>query len=233
MAQEGFAHPEHLVDAAWVEAHKDDANVVVVDCDVDAGYNRGHISGAVLVPDNYEKNPDTGRIHLMNPDQFKTMCEGLGIGDDTLVITYDNAQSLTAARLWWALNTYGHSDVKVLNGGWRRWVTEGREVSFARPQVSSNTGFTPKQDESMQVKVDQLKAACNLEDAVIWDVRSDGEWDGSTSRGNKRVGHIPGAVHLEWFNVMDRQTHHFKPPDEIRRILADQGVTPDKKIYTY
>ena len=233
MAHEGFAHPEYLVDAEWVEAHKDDPNVVVVDCDVEAGYNRGHIPGAVLVPDNFEKNPDTNRVHLMNSDQFKTMCEGLGIGDDTLVITYDNAQSLTAARLWWALNTYGHSEVKVLDGGWRRWVTEGRDVSFTRPQSSSNTRFTPKSDESLLVKVDELKAACNLEDSVIWDVRSDGEWDGSAGRGNQRVGHIPGAVHLEWFNVMDRQTHRFKLPGEIRRVLAEKGVTPDKKIYTY
>ena len=233
MTQEEFAHPEHLVDAAWVEAHKDDPNVVVVDCDVEAGYNRGHIPGAALVPDNFEKDPDTNRVHLMNPDQFKAMCEGLGIGDDTLVITYDNAQSLTAARLWWALNTYGHNEVKVLDGGWRRWVTEGREVSFTRPQISSNARFTPQSDESMLVKVDELKAACNLEEAVIWDVRSDGEWDGSASRGNKRIGHIPGAVHLEWFHVMDRQTHRFKSPGEIRRILADKGVTPDKKIYTY
>jgi thiosulfate/3-mercaptopyruvate sulfurtransferase len=233
MTQEEFAHPEYLVDAAWVEAHKDAPNVVVVDCDVEAGYNRGHIPGAVLVPDNFEKDPDTNRVHLMNSDQFKAMCEGLGIGDDTLVITYDNAQSLTAARLWWALNTYGHSQVKVLDGGWRHWVTEGREVSFTRPQISPGVSFTPQSDESMLVRVDELKAACNLEEAVIWDVRSDGEWDGSASRGNKRIGHIPGAVHLEWFHVMDRQTHRFKSPGEIRSILADKGVTPDKKIYTY
>lgn len=232
MAQDRFAHPEYLVDAAWVEDHKDDANVVVVDCDVEAGYNRGHIPGAVLVPDNFEKNPDTNRVHLMNPDQFKTMCQGLGIGDDTLVISYDNAQSLTAARLWWAMNYYGHSNVEVLDGGWRRWINEARSVSFDRPQPASNVRFTPKSDESIMVKVDELKAACNVADAVLWDVRSDGEWDGSASR-NKRAGHIPGAVHLEWFNVMDRETHRFKPPAEIRRVLAANGITPEKKIYTY
>ena len=227
-----FANPEYLVDAAWVEAHKDESNVVVVDCDVEAGYNRGHIPGAVLVPDNYEKNPDTDRVHIMNPDQFAAMCQGLGIGDDTLVVTYDNSQSLTAARLWWALNYYGHSNVKVLDGGWRQWVAEGRSISFARGQPS-NARFTPKTDESVMVKVNELKAACNLADAVIWDVRSDGEWDGSAARGNKRAGHIPGAVHLEWFNVMDRETHRFKPPAEIRRVLAEAGITPEKKIYTY
>ena len=233
MTQEGFAHPEYLVDAAWLDAHKDDPDVVVVDCDVEAGYNRGHIAGAVLVPDNFEKDPETNRVHLMNPDQFKAMCEGLGISADTLVITYDNNQSLYAARLWWALNFYGHSNVKVLDGGWRSWINEGRAASFDRSQTASNAKFTPKTNESIMVKVDELKAACNVVDAVIWDVRSDGEWDGSATRGNQRAGHIPGAVHLEWFNVMDRNTHRFKPPTEIRRVLAANGITPEKKIYTY
>ena len=152
MTQEGFAHPEYLLDATWLDAHKDDRDVVVVDCDVEAGYNRGHIAGAVLVPDNFEKDPETNRVHLMNPDQFKAMCEGLGISDDTLVITYDNNQSLYAARLWWALNFYGHSNVKVLDGGWRSWINEGRAVSFDRSQTASNAKFTPKTNESINGK---------------------------------------------------------------------------------
>jgi thiosulfate/3-mercaptopyruvate sulfurtransferase len=83
------------------------------------------------------------------------------------------------------------------------------------------------------VKVDELKAACSLEDAVLWDVRSDGEYSGAESRGNQRVGHLPGAVHLEWFNLVDRDTHRLKPPEEIRRILNEKGITPDKAVYSY
>ncbi len=229
----GFVHPEYLVDAAWVDDHKGDANVVVVDTDVEAAYNRGHIAGAVLVPDNFEKDPDTGRTHIMNPQQFAAMCQNLGIGDDSLVIAYDNSQSLYATRLWWALNYYGHAGVKVLDGGWRRWISEGRQVSFDRPNPATGVRFTPGSDESIMVKADELKAACSLEDGVIWDVRSDGEYDGSASRGNQRAGHIPGAVHLEWFNLVDRETHRLKAPEEIRRILNEKGVTPDKAVFTY
>jgi thiosulfate/3-mercaptopyruvate sulfurtransferase len=233
MANEDYSHPEYLVDTAWLDDHKDDANVVVVDCDVDAAYGRGHIPGAVVVPDNFEKDPDTGRVHLMSPTQFKAMCERLGIGDDTLVITYDNSQSLYAARLWWALNTYGHSGVKVLDGGWRSWVGEGREVGLSRPAGAEGVIFTPNRDETLLVKVEELKEACSLDDSVIWDVRSDGEWDGSEARGNQRVGHVPGAIHLEWFNVMDRATHRFRSANEIRSVLAEAGITPEKKVYTY
>ena len=232
MANEGYARPELLVDSAWVDAHKNDPNVVIVDCEVDAAYARGHIPGAVLVPDNYEKDPDSGRLFLMNPEQFKAMCEGLGIGDETLVIAYDHSRSLTAARLWWALNTYGHTNVKILNGGWRAWIANGGAVGFGRAEIKSVT-FTPKYDDSKLVKVDELKEACEVGGSVIWDVRSDGEWDGSMSRGNKRVGHVPGAVHVEWFNLMDSDTNEFKPAAEIRRILTEHGITPDKNVYTY
>lgn len=233
VTEQGYAHPEYLVDAAWVEAHLEDGNVVIVDTDVDAAYNRGHIPEAVMVPDNFEKNPDTGRVNIMSPGQFKAMCEGLGIGDDTLVITYDNSQSLYAARLWWALNYYGHTSVKVLNGGWRRWVSEGRRVDLTRTRAATGTTFTPKANEAIMCRLDELKMAYNRPDVVVWDVRTDGEWDGSGDRGNKRKGHVPGAVHLEWFNVLDRDTHQFKPPQEIRRILAEMGITPEKTVYSY
>ncbi len=229
----GFAHPEYLVDVAWLDAHKSDANLAIVDTDVEAAYNRGHIPGAVLVPDNFEKDPDSSRRLIMNPQQFTAMCQNLGIGDDTLVIAYDNSQSLYAARLWWALSYYGHPNVKVLDGGWRRWVSEGGAISFDRPNPDTGVKFTPSTEESIMVKVDELKAACSLEDAVLWDVRSDGEYSGAESRGNQRVGHLPGAVHLEWFNVVDRDTHRLKPPEEIRRILNEKGITPDKAVFSY
>ena len=232
MATEEYTRSELLVDAAWVDAHKDDPNVVIVDCEVDAAFARGHIPGAVLVPDNYEKNPDTGRLHLMDPSQFKNMCEDLGIGDDTLVITYDHSRSLTAARLWWALNTYGHTNTKILNGGGRAWSSHGGVVDCGRSEQRKVT-FTPKRDDSKLATADDLKRACQVGDSIIWDVRSDGEWDGSNSRGNKRVGHVPGAIHLEWFNLVDSVTNEFKPQSEILRILTEHGITPDKNVFTY
>ena len=207
--------------------------MVVVDTDVDAAYNRAHIPGAMIVPDNFEKDPDTGRVHILAPEKFASMCQSLGIGDDTLVVTYDNSQSLYAGRLWWALNYYGHTNVKVLNGGWRRWVSEGRPVEATRPGPGTGVTFTPKANEAIMCRMDELKATYNNPDVVVWDVRTDGEWDGTADRGNKRNGHVPGAVHLEWFNMMDRETHQFKPAEEIRRILSEHGITPDKTVHSY
>ena len=222
------------MDAAWVEAHLEDAGVVIVDTDLEAGYNKEHIPGAVMVPDNFEKNPDTNRVHIMSPDQFRAMCEGLGIGDDTLVISYDNSQSLTTARLWWALNYYGHPNVKVLNGGWRRWVSEGRRVDLARARATGGTTFTPRANETIMCRLDELKGAYNQPGVVVWDVRSDGEWDGTGDRGNKRKGahtgsRTPGVVST----LCDREPHQLKPASEIRNILSEHGITPDKTVYSY
>ena len=94
--------------------------------------------------------------------------------------------------------------------------------------------FTPRADESFIATGDELKEACTLDNVVVWDVRSDAEWDGTAENyRNKRVGHVPGAVHLEWFHLMDRNTHEFKPAAEIRRILTEHGITPDKTAYSY
>jgi thiosulfate/3-mercaptopyruvate sulfurtransferase len=124
--------------------------------------------------------------------------------------------------------------VKVLNGGWRAWVNAGQAVDFDRPRAPASVTFTPRADDSFIVTGDELKEACALDNVVVWDVRSDAEWDGTTENyQNKRVGHVPGAVHLEWFHLMDRNTHEFRPAAEIRRILTEHGITPDKTAYSY
>ena len=229
-----YAHPEYLAEPDWVAARLDAPGVVILDCNNQDAWQRGHIPGAVVVPDNWAKDPDTNRQHIMTPAQFQAMAEGLGIGDDTTVVTYDHAQGLTAARMWWAFRYYGHRQVKVLNGGWRGWVAAGHTVSFDRPRPPAAVTFTPQADPSFIATGDELKAACTLDNVVVWDVRSAAEWDGTAANyRNRRVGHIPGAVHLEWFHLVDRHTHRFKPAAEIRRILAEHGITPDKTAYSY
>lgn len=228
-----LGHPEFLVDAAWVQAHQDDPNVVLVDIDGEAGYQRGHIPGALMLPSNYERDADSGLVNTFPPDKFAATCQSLGIGDDTQVVAYDNNMSLYAARFWWVLNYYGHTNVKVLDGGWRRWVTEGRPVSFAPAAPNTGMTFTPKTDDSILGTLDQVRDACDLNDTAIWDVRTSGEYDGTVSRRGLRPGHISGAVNLDWTDLMNRETHCFKPLEQIRRMLNGQGITPDKAVFAY
>ena len=232
-----FANPEYLADPAWLKVHLDDPDLVIIDLDAEAGYLRGHIPGAVFLDNNYERNPETGWVDTFPPERFAATCQALGIGDDTLVVAYDNNMSLHAARFWWTLAYYGHRNVRVLDGGWRRWVTEGGAVAFDRVAPRSGAVFTPRVDSSLIATYGQVRAGCaiggaNAPDTVIWDTRSAAEYDGTVSR-NARPGHVAGAMHLDWMDLMDRATHRFKSPGELRQLLSNTGITPDKAVFAY
>lgn len=232
-----FSNPQYLADPAWLRDHLDDPDLVIIDLDAEAGYLRGHIPGALFLDNNYERNPETGWVDTFPPERFAAYCLGLGIGDDTLVVAYDNNMSLHAARFWWTLAYYGHRNVKVLDGGWRRWVSEGGAVAFDRGDAQGKAVFTPQADPSLIATYDDVRAGCpiggaNAADTVIWDTRTTAEYSGAVSR-NHRPGHVAGAVHLDWMDLMDRATHRFKSPGELQRLLSDAGITPDKAVFAY
>jgi thiosulfate/3-mercaptopyruvate sulfurtransferase len=225
-----YGHPEMLVDGDWLQAHLDDPNLRVVDCDPPDAYKRVHIPGAVSPSDTMMKNPDDRRF-IMTPEQFAAEMARLGIGDDTLVVSYD-AGSTTAGRFWWCLNYYGHTNAKVLNGGWNLWLKEGRPVTMAQPKVSAGT-FTPRANNTLYATAEHIMSNLGNEDFVVLDVRSDGEWEGTNLRGNKRGGHMPGAVHMEWVNNLTADDEkRWKSADELREMYAACGITPDKQIVT-
>ncbi len=233
-----YPHVEYLADPAWLTAHRDDANLVVVDLDAEAAYLRGHIPGAVFLDNNYERNPETGWVDTMPPARFAAVCQELGIDDSTLVVAYDNSMSLHAARFWWTLIYYGHRSVKVLDGCWRRWVAEGGPIAFDRTAAPGSGAFTPRVDESLIVGLEEVQAGCSIgggsaSATIIWDTRTLGEFSGAVNRGNRRAGHIAGAVHRDWQELMDRDTHRFKPAAAVRQLLAEKGITPDKVVYAY
>ncbi len=226
-----YVHPEMLVDGDWLQAHLEDGNVRVVDCDPPDAYRRVHIPGAVNPNDNYMKNPDDRRF-IMTPEQYAAEMARLGIGDDTLVVSYD-AGGTTAGRFWWSLNYYGHTNAKALNGGWNQWLKEGRPVTMVQPKVSAPSGFTPRANEAVRTTAEQIMAELDDPDVIVLDVRSIGEWDGSVTRGNKRQGHIPGSVHLEWTNNLTADDEKlWRSADELREMYAACGLTPDKKVVT-
>jgi thiosulfate/3-mercaptopyruvate sulfurtransferase len=231
---EDYGRPGMLVETDWLAAHLDDPTLRVVDADYPLAYGRAHIPGAVGHPsDNVYLKTATGQTHVMGPEQAAETLARMGIGDDTSVVVYDGTRSLLAARFWWVLTYYGHRDVRVLNGGFHKWLAEGRPATMARPTVAPAT-FTPRLDPEVLGTCELMKGEVGQDDAVFLDVRSDGEYQGTNTRGNKRAGHVPGAVHLEWTSfVTDDQTHVFKPAAELREMLRARGVSPDKRVYAY
>ena len=239
MTSTGYANPDILVETDWLEARLDDADIRIVDCAPLDAYGRAHIKNAVGIPvHHYIKEPGydddpRGYPLVAPPDTMKEVMERMSIGDDNLVVAYDSNGALWSTRLWWVLNYYGHTNVKVLNGGWKKWYDEGRPTSISAAAAQPST-FTPNANSDLVCTLDYGVANVGNDDVVFLDVRSDGEWDGSNSRGNARSGRIPGAVHLEWLNFITDDSHQtIKPADELRAMLEEVGATPEKEVVTY
>ena len=235
MADTDYARPEMLTDTEWLAGHlpnTNDANICIVDCDNREAYRRAHIPGAITFRGhNYLKEKE-GAPYIMGPGQFAETMGALGIGDDTLVIAYDGFSGLYATRFWWALNYYGYTQAKVLNGGWDAWLTEGRPVTNMIAKRAAAT-FTSQPNEELIARWEYVRDAINHDECVLLDVRSDAEWTGENARGTKRGGRVPSAVHLEWLNFVDSHTKKFKPGPELWAVLAEVGVTPESEVVTY
>ena len=225
-----YARDDILVDAEWLQARLGERGVRVVDCDVPEAYGRAHLPGAVNPKDHYYKDPRDSRF-VAPPEQFAQMMEALGIDDETMVVGYDASGLRLAARLWWCLNYYGHSQVRILDGGWNLWLKEGRPITMARPKVGP-AHITPKEPDGSFVNAEYVMGALQRPDAVVLDVRSQAEWEGKDSRGNKRAGRMPGAVHHEWQQNLTAEDQHFKSADEMRAGFEALGLTPEKEIIT-
>ena len=238
-----YANPDILAETDWLASHLGDPNLVVVDCDELPAYFRVHIEGAVGIRVHHylkEKGdsasgPGIG-THLMAPEQFAETMGRMGISNDSLVVTYDSMGGLYAARFWWALNYYGHTNVKVLNGGFQKWFREIRPTSVDSPHVERLKFEVRAINEDICATRQRVEEGIGRPDTVILDVRSTGEHTGDDKRANQRGGHIPGAAHIEWLDLTVRPPERsglLLPPEEIAAKLAAVGVTPGKQVITH
>lgn len=234
VTDQGYTRPELLAEPDWLWARREDPNLRIIDCASSERYRRAHIPGAVgLSVDGWLKDPEE-KLHVMPPDAFAELMAKLGVSDDTTVVAYDDNLMFYATRLWWVLTYYGHTDVKVLNGVWYRWISEGRPVTF-KENTPAPGHFTPRTDESVICRLDYLRSKLDDPDTRVLDVRPDGEWSGKTNDfGNKRVGHIPGALHLFAGTFLtDDVRRMVRPASELRTVLTDAGVEGGKEVIVH
>ena len=230
--QRGYAHPEMLATTDWLAERLDDPGVRVVDVDAPDAYPRVHIAGAVPVEDHYFKRA-ADPVRVQGPEEFARTMSQLGIGDETTVVAYDSEGGHYAARLYWALRYYGHADVRVLDGGFPKWFAEGGPVE-RKPNSYPPARFTPSPAPELIKKKTQVLESIEDTETVLWDVRSDEEWTGENDRGTARGGRLPGAVHLEWKNLVNQgDVPTIKPAAELRAMLEELGITPEKRVVTY
>ncbi|MFW9779830.1 MAG: sulfurtransferase [Candidatus Heimdallarchaeota archaeon] len=239
-------YPDHrlLVDPLWLAEHLDDENIVLIDCVFDSNaYTRAHIPGAIMRPGTpYIKSVDSNgkpELHLPPPQEFASLMNQMGVGNDTNVVCYDEWGSLWATRLWWALRVYGHTKTKILNGGWQGWVSRELPVSYkmGKPEKPEKP-FHSRFREEFVVSLDTLVREHNSPNWKLIDVRSTDEYYGVRPETNKRLGHIPGALHLEWTKLAKNggnkeAIREFRSPSELEEIFSSFGIARDKTIVTY
>jgi thiosulfate/3-mercaptopyruvate sulfurtransferase len=233
MEQDSFKRPELLADPDWVASATGDPGVCIVDCAAARGTHWGFIPGAVPLPLHFSlKDPDDP-LHVTSREHFAEAMSRLGIGEETVVVAYDRLAGMAAARLWWVLSYYGHSAVKILDGGWQRWRAEGRPAAL-RPGQREPARFVAQPDRSKLATRDYVRKHLDDPDTCILDVRNRAEFSGHNPWGNRRAGHIPGSLHWEWVQNLDGQEPHgLRPASELRAELTRLGLSPDKEVITH
>jgi thiosulfate/3-mercaptopyruvate sulfurtransferase len=195
-------------------------------------YLASHIPGAVYV--DWTRDivdlDDPVPAQIAPPERFADAMAERGIGDQTHVIAVDHSGGQFATRLWWALSYYGHDAVSILQGGWNRWVDEGRPVASGLELVPRAV-FTPRLRPNLRVTAEELASRLGEPDLQLIDARDEGQFTGARRRG-PRGGHIPGAINLprELFFAPEGG---FYSADELRRRLEQARISPDKSTVAY
>ncbi len=229
---EGYAHPEMLVETEWLVEHLTDPNVRIVDLRSAEAYAEGHIPNAVHMDPGRLRNSEDRLLYVPSPEQFAAWMSELGIGTRTRVVAYDDVGGQAAARLWVLLDYYGHTACSLLNGGWRKWVKEGRPVTREVPRVE-RAEFRIRTNPVTMCTAPELAQKLRAESVIMLDARSPEEYRGERVLG-PRAGHIPGALNLEWrVNLTEGDVPVFKSAAELRRLYESLGITPDKEVITY
>jgi len=189
-------------------------------------YDISHLPNAVFVDWVHDiTDPDSPNAgHIAKPQAFADFMGKLGIDEHILVVAYDDFGGIFAARLWWALNYYGHAGVVVMDGGWQKWIAENRPITAELPVIAPKI-FTPKPNDALRLTIEQVQAGIDGDNLSLIDVRTPAEYEGKASRA-KRFGHIPTAKNLPR-NDLIRADNTMLPVDELRLKFADMGITAD------
>jgi thiosulfate/3-mercaptopyruvate sulfurtransferase len=235
-----YAHPEALVDTGWVTSHVKDADVRVVEVDVDTkAYDEGHVPGAIAWAWNTQLC-DTVVRDILPKAQFEDLLTQSGIGNGTTVVLYGDNNNWFAAWAFWQLKIYGHKDVRIMDGGRKKWLAEGRDLdtTAAKPNPSATPYRATEPDYSLRAFLPQVQQAQKSAGAVMIDVRSPQEFSGEIlappglPETCQRGGHIPGARSVPWGKACN-DDGTFKPLEELQKIYGAEGVGQSKPVIAY
>jgi thiosulfate/3-mercaptopyruvate sulfurtransferase len=242
----GYANPDVLVSTDWVNEHLNDTSIRIVESDEDVLlYELGHIPGAVKIDWHEDLQSDKTR-DFIDAAEFDALMSKFGISRDTTVIFYGDKNNWWAAYAYWFFRYMGHDNVKIMDGGRKKWEAEGKPMTREETKVEPTTysGSKPRpelrayrDDVVEHIGYKRLEKVGETKPTI--DVRSPGEYSGELlhmpdypQEGALRGGHIPGAANVPWARAAN-DDGTFKSASELREIYEGVGVTPDKDVVVY
>ncbi|HAM40970.1 MAG TPA: sulfurtransferase [Candidatus Omnitrophica bacterium] len=227
-----------LVSTEWVVQNLKNPKVRIAEVDVDTkAYAEGHVPGAVGWAWDTQLC-DTLRRDIIPKDTFERLMGTSGIDNQTTVILYGDNNNWFAAWAFWQLKVYGHQDVRLMNGGRKKWLSEGRELTTEAPKVTPTTYTAKQPDLSIRAFLPEVLKASGEKAAHLVDVRSPQEFTGELlappglPETCQRGGHIPGAKNIPWARSCN-DDGTFKSAEDLRALYGAAGITGEQPVIAY
>lgn len=236
-----YANLGVLTDTEWISKNISNKaiRIVEVDYDPENAYKQGHIQGASLIWWKRDIN-DPVRRDIISKSQFEELMIRNGILPESEVVLYGDFNNWFAAFVFWIFKYYGHENVKIMNGGRKKWELEKRPYTKDEPQISKTKYISQPPDEGLRAYLFDVRRALDSKDTVLVDVRSPKEFTGEITappeypmEHAQRGGHIPKANNIPWATAVNDADGTFKSVNELKQIYESKGVTPDKDVICY
>jgi thiosulfate/3-mercaptopyruvate sulfurtransferase len=235
----GYAKPDVLVDTEWVAQHLNDPKVKLVEVDVDtSAYRQGHAPGAIGW--NWSTQlEDQVRRDIPDQASWEKLLSQSGIKNDDTLVFYGDNNNWFAAFAYWIAKMYGHSSVRIMNGGRKKWELEKRTMATDEPSLTPSQYRSQPIDRSLRALQSDVAAFIGKSGSALVDVRSPAEFSGEVlappglQETAQRGGHVPGAKNIPWLQAVNETDGTFKSAEELKARYEREGITPDKEIIAY
>ena len=249
-----YQHPEYLVETDWLHAHLADPDLRVLDCtaylpnyfDASAAqkveivngrdhYEQGHIPGSAFADIIHELSDQQNKKFMFpmpSAAQFAAAMSRYGVGEGSRVVLYDDMFNIWAARVWWMLRSFGFENAAVLNGGWKKWTSEGQPIA-TEPSTYPAARFVARPRLERIATKDEVLAAIGDDATCLVNALDPEEYAGRGPVRYGRPGHIPSSVNLSFLGVVDPATSVYLKPEQLREQVMPTGALEKERVIAY
>ena len=231
-----YTHPETLVDTPWLSEHLDDPNLRIIEIDLNGEqYHRCHIPGSIFWNGMIPFKPN---FHInFDPIAMEELLGNSGINNDTTIVTVHNGYIATSGFTFWLLKIFGHDDVRILNGGRKKWTMDGYPLTDQTTTITKTKYSAKSPNENLRISLEEVQKAIGKNDCTLLDVRTPQEYCGeifmmNPPLDNERGGHIPSAINL-YYELAHNDDSTFKSFAELKEIYESNMISLDKLIIPY